>query len=442
MGREVLALRLPSALYAAAAAVFACAVFRATASAADDTPSISTPTETVSAMGEAPTWIRELPGQVLAWLETIQHQPAKPEEPWGLFTFSRDCRVPYSVYATSAAWGIAHDCGGIERLPGYTPEAKARMAKFVQGLQDPSTGLFSDPNLEAVRGRKQGLDRFRAAVTKYAINLLTYCGAKPLYPYSSGGAGGKFDPVRYLAETKQGNWDEPWAIGSHSGYQTLELYRLVNKGHPEYLPALKEGVEFILSKQNPKTGMWGRADLPLDQQLGGALKVIGRFQFGMGLIVPHMDRLADSLIANHRSRAFYAERYDATIPRNVAELAYACSEASDYRKAELLEVLRQTAEELRAYRQPDGGFAQRRSGTAAVWWNDAEAVPASDAPRSDIHGTQACLYAVRNICEWTGWTHAPWPRAKPWRQELAERHPTCLLHVDESGKVVVERSGQ
>lgn len=393
-------------------------------------------------MEAAPAWIREVPGQVLAWLETIQYAPRKPEEPWGLFTFSRDCPLPYSVYATSAAWGLATACGGVEKLPGYTPEAKTRMAEFIQQLQDPQTGLFSDPHLEAARAREEGLDVFRSAVTKYAFNLLTYCGAKPLYPYSSGGEGGNFDSERYLAQMKSGNWDQPWAIGSHSGFQTRELYWLVNEGHPEYLPALKEGVEFILSKQNPETGMWGRADLPLQQQLGGALKVIGRFQFAMGLIVPHMDKLADSLIEHHRSRAFYPDDISAVIPRNVAELAYVCTEVSDYRKEELLEVLRETAQELRKYQQPDGAFAQTRRGTRPIWWQDAEAAPACETPRSDVHGTAACLYAIQNICEWIGWDNSPWPRGKHWRTALAERQPTYVLHANERGEVVVEHSGQ
>jgi hypothetical protein len=372
---------------------------------------------------------------VLAWLATVQYNPQTPDEPWGLFAFSTDCPVPYSVYSTSAAWGLAEACGGIEKLPDYTPDAKAKMADFIQKLQDPKTGQFADPMLEPRRSHKDDVPKFRGAVTKYALNLLAYCDAKPLYPHSSGGEGGKFDPEQYLKNTRSGNWDMPWDIGSNSAHQTRELYWLVNQGHPEYIPALKEGVAFILSKQNPGTGMWGRADLPLDQQLGGALKVIGRFQFDMGLIAPHMDRLADSLIQHHRDRSFYQEHFPSVVPRNVAEMAYACTEVSDYRKAELFQVLSGVFDELSKYQQPDGAFSQRRGGTDSVWWNDAEAAPVSQTPRSDIHGTHACLYAIRNVCEWTGWPGSPWPPAKHWRQELAERKPTYLLSIEKDGSV-------
>jgi hypothetical protein len=161
----------------------------------------------------------------------------------------------------------------------------------------------------------------------------------------------------------------------------------------------------------------------------------------MGLIVPHMDRLADSLIQHHRDRSFYLEHFPSFIPRNVAEMTYACTEVSDYRKAELFQVLREIFDELRKYQQPDGAFAQRRGGTDAVWWTDAEVAPVSQTPRSDTHGTYACLDTIRSICQWTGWPGSPWPPAKHWRQELAERKPTYLLSVDEHGRVNVTDAG-
>ena len=186
--------------------------------------------------------------------------------------------------------------------------------------------------------------------------------------------------------------------------------------------------------------MWGSAAIPLEQQLGGALKIIGRFQFAMGLVAPNMDRLADSLIAHHRDRSFYPEGVSAVIPRNVAELAYACSEVSDYRDDELLPVMRETLEELHAYQQPDGGFGQRRNGTEAVYWNDATlAVPETDVPRGDIHGTQTGLYWDRKMCEWFCWKEAPWPQPAHWREQLTARGDTYTLSVDEGGEVIVSR---
>lgn len=78
--------------------------------------------------GTVPEWVRELPENVLTWFETVQHVPQTPEDPWGLFTFSRDSTVPYCVYSTAAAWAIADTCGGNEKLPGYTPDARRQMA--------------------------------------------------------------------------------------------------------------------------------------------------------------------------------------------------------------------------------------------------------------------------------------------------------------------------
>lgn len=113
-----------------------------------------------------PEWVRELPENVLTWFETVQHVSQTPEDPWDFFTFSRDSTVPYCVYSTAAAWAIADTCGGNEKLPGYTPDARRQVARFIQALQDPESGQFKDPWLEPRRSHNDGVPKFRGAVTR------------------------------------------------------------------------------------------------------------------------------------------------------------------------------------------------------------------------------------------------------------------------------------
>lgn len=97
---------------------------------------------------EARRWVLNLPDRTMNWLKTIQRE-RKPGEPWGLFTFCRDSRIPYSVVSTNIVWAYADLCGGIEKMPGYHPKAKEEMAAWVQGLQDPKSRQFIDPLLES-----------------------------------------------------------------------------------------------------------------------------------------------------------------------------------------------------------------------------------------------------------------------------------------------------
>jgi hypothetical protein len=389
---------------------------------------------------EAKAWLNQLPNQITTWLQTIQHQPATPEEPWGLFTFSKDSEVPYGLPSTALAWLVIQSLGGIEKYPGCPPDARKRMAMFLQKFQEPKTGFFIDPLLEARLKDKDEESKkpFRADITKWTGNLIGYCGSAPLYSYSSGGEGGVFDGQAYLAELRNADWTKPWHVCSYAGFQTRELFDLINSGHEEHIPVLKEGLEIILRNQNPKTGMWGREDLPIDQQLGGALKVIGRFHFGMGFVVPRMNQLADSLIKIRRGPDFSQSCSDTVVIRNVAELAYACIEASDYRKQELRQVMVDLLTVLRKHQQPDGGFSRLATGKDPIVFHGAAVAPASAELRGDIHGVQSTLYALENTYHWLGWTGGPWPERPDWREELAGRNYKYVVTCNDLGEVTIQ----
>lgn len=394
-----------------------------------------------ASVDQARAWVVSLPDRTLGWLKTVQHQP-KDGEPWGLFTFSGDSKIPYSVVSTNIVWAYADLCGGIERLPGYHPNAKQEMAAWVQRLQDPKTRQFIDPLLE---GCVKDIDNpdarytFREAVSKYAVGLLARCDAKPLYPYVFGGdEEGKFESKHYLEFIKAGDWDNaPWGIGSHAALQTFQLFKLVNEGREELIPTLIEGTEFIISKQNPKTGMWGTDKASLAQQIGGTLKVIGRFQGYMGLIVPHMDRLADSIIASHTSGAFYIDGDTPCVPRNVAEMAQSCMDVSDYRKDELRQVLVELADQLKRFERDDGGFSETWAGIEPVGWCQAVVSDKSARPRSDVVGVQLNVDTAVRLYQRLSWTGGPWKPAKDWKTYIEEQDFTYKIACDPSGKVQV-----
>jgi len=386
-------------------------------------------------------WILDLPKHARKWLATVQHKP-QPGEPWGLFTFSADSKIPYSIPSTRIAWYYAYLCGGIEKMPGYHRNAKPEMAAWVQKHQDPKSHQFIDPLIEScVPNIDDSKVRytFREAVSKYAVGLLGDCGAKPLYPYTPGAnEEGEIDPEHYLKFIKDGDWDKAaWGIGSHAALQTVQLFEQVNKGREDLIPTLIEGTEFIVSKQNPRTGMWGGDKAAICQQIGGAVKVIGRFQWYMGMISPHMDKLADSIIANHRSGAFYEIDASPCVPRNVAEMAYACMEASDYRRDELREVLIGVVAELRRYSREDGSCSETWGGTNSVGWCQAVVSPKSKTPRSDVVGSQLVADTAFRIFERVGWKGQTWPKQKNWRTAIEEADNKYKISCDANGKVSV-----
>jgi len=367
---------------------------------------------------KTPDWVKAIPGNLCNFItEKLLHRG----EIFGLFRICENSFVPYDIPSSVRLFGALDSFGKLETAPGYGVPALGKLRDFIQRCQDPETGLFIDPQLDPRFSRKDDAAaymQFRHAVSKYAIGFLAKLDAEPLHPYSSIGRTGKPDPETYLKHMREGDWNCPWGIGSSSGAQTAELSRLINDGHDEYIPAVREGIEFLLSKQN-EGGMWGPASIPLYQQISGALKVVGRLMFQIGMEMPRMDRLADSIIAHQKAGDFYRSLDCDCVPRNAVEMAVACLESSDYRRDELIETLSLLVDEMREYVTPDGGVSPQRASTGAIGWCGATVAPLSEEPRGT--GSSAILYGIGLAAAYLGWDDCP--LANPlagWRERVAQ----------------------
>ncbi|MBN1554899.1 MAG: hypothetical protein JXA11_09145 [Phycisphaerae bacterium] len=386
-------------------------------------------------------WIHTLPGSILGWLDDMNASR------WGFYKDCRDAEMDYALPASHVAMRfekLLRNVDDISALPGYSAGQAKSNLEFIQSCQQPDTGFFIDPNLDsrfADKTNPAALEAFRRAVTKYTIDMLwEHYRATPLYPYAESGGHGVPDADEFVTFMRTADWDNPWGAGSHAGGKAREIFNLVNEGREEYISALKQGIEIILSHQNPDTGMWGRSELPLYQQISGALKIIGRFKFFMGIDLPYMDKLADSCIRHHADGGFYPEGNDEDMcfPRNVAEMCIACLEQSDYRREELLKTLASIAEYLRDYQQPDGAFASQRSGRRFLHWNGAVICGNSDTPRSNINGTQGAIWALGMIGNYLGWPEMPFPDPQgDWRERIAKLN--YAITISKNGIVEISK---
>ena len=381
-----------------------------------------------------PEWLASVREDAIGWILSVMD----PER-CGLFRVSADSEIPHDLQASAKALHMLQRLDAVDRIPG---DAVARQAtiEYVQGLQDPETGYFDDPSLGS---RLVGADdpelalRFRRGNSKWGKITLEALGASALYPVyqTTADDSGRPAPAEAVRYIREGDWSRPWSIGSHAGGIVRELFMLVEDGQEAYRPYAEEAAAFVLSQQNPDTGMWGDSSLPLFQQISGALKVIGRFQFYLGFRVPHLDRLADSCIRHHADHSFYAGDPGHCIPRNVAEMAVVCLIHSDYRRAELEATLASVADRYREqFHMPDGGYARHPSGCDAIGWNGTPVSPASATPRSDIGGTNGGIWCLGLIAEALGWAGSGLGSPQEgWRDRVdALRHGMVL---QEDGRV-------
>ncbi len=309
--------------------------------------------------GTAPDWVKRVPDRMAEIL--VERHLCKNGPAWG--AARRDPTGKLYGHLEFEEIGSAGFCHLVEeydlwdKVPPLTVREKKKSLQYWQSWQDPETGVFRDPrNLQRHVGEK------------YVVNLIRFFGGEPLYPQQktqtmlARDASGKIDTKSFLDRA----WNDPnwaqggWGAGSNTGYIACQILDAINEGHTELIPDLEKGLEGILSHQDPASGLWGPPSADLDHRIGGTLKVVTRLYFTMGVNVPYAERLADSLIEHERNGDWYRVGQSFCVPQNVIWMAAFCLEACDYRRNDLLGVLKSKVKEYQEWVMPDGTLLLHR----------------------------------------------------------------------------------
>lgn len=309
---------------------------------------------------------KPMPGRTPARFNTIPDRLAdvlvekhlyKDGEVWGLAKTVPDQGYPYDEMGSSTYAGLVKQYNLYDKVGPLDDAARIKALKFWQNWQDPATGRFKDPR-----------DPERQVNEKYVVGLIGQLGGEPLYKWTTTGTEKKIETGTFLERSRQDpDWERGgWGVGSHTGFQAVEIFEAINKGQIELIPDLEKGVQQILSHQDPRDGLWGAPSAELMRRIGGTLKVIGRLYFKMGMQVPHTRELADAMTSHSRDGDWYKHGANSCVPRNVAEVTAYCLEVSDYRHDELLEVLESLAKDYDSWVLPDGRTLIRRGNPSSV----------------------------------------------------------------------------
>ena len=155
--------------------------------------------------------------------------------------------------------------------------------------------------------------------------------------------------------------ESPWGEGSHAGRMCNYLVREYRNGNAP-LEAVVSAVRFLLEKQDPETGLWGRPGLPLNRRLNGAYKLFGFLRCTLDLPLPHADRLLDSGFEyfyqpDHDEKMSSCSEWDALmVMRELQPLT------GDYRTEELKKLAaHRIVRIVQLAQQADGGFSGTRT---------------------------------------------------------------------------------
>ncbi len=296
------------------------------------------------------------------WIETIR--PEKP--PLGRFHWAlehtRDASIPSTGYALAglSMMGLFDE---IITDQDRSEGTEWVMSRYVGNGQFRDPALLNRVSADWPKDKEWPSPPMLESANGYAYGSLTKYGAKdiPVRQPAKGlldtdGWQGmlKFITTRDIDES-------PWGEGSHAGRMCLYLVREYRDGKAP-IEAVVKAVEYLLGKQDPETGLWGKPGLPLNQRLNGAYKLFGFLRCTLDLPLPYADRLLDSGFEyfyrpDHDEKIDSCSEWDALmVMRELQPLV------GDYREEEL--------KKLAAYRiarivdlvqQPDGGFSGSRT---------------------------------------------------------------------------------
>ncbi len=296
----------------------------------------------------------------------------------GGFYFSESSKVNNEFYVTLESTNFVIDFlrfnGVLDKntAVGSMPnEIRTKMLKFVLQRQDPDDGYYYD----IVYGKNVSeLKRGRDLIA--GLKLTQYLGGEPLYK----------TPAERILDESQDDEEEISEEGS-SGLnteslpeylQSLDAYKEfldeLDFDYDPYLSCSNIGankamilalgygdytLDFLVSKQNPETGLWG-AELT-NNSLNGALKVCNWFT-KTTMEYPYIDKMIDSVLyisENEESDVANCNIWNRVALVNVGMASYKEMDAETAKKVEdnLIPFLTKTYEQALSYRHSDGGYS-------------------------------------------------------------------------------------
>ena len=227
---------------------------------------------------------------------------------------------------------------------------------YLQGLQDPTTGIFSDPSLvqrPAVR------DRAHAdwQLTTLCLAALDILGGNPLHPFSF--LEPWYDP-EYLASWMAAlDWRNPW----HSGNKVMfvgVLLAFVNSrtASDKANRALQTWFDWLDGHQNPDTGFWGEGgNAPYYAGMGGAYHEYLVYNY-VERAINHSDKIVDRVLLLQQADGLFVpprgggscDDFDAV---DILSHNY---HGHDYRRADIRLSLERALQGLLRTQNDDGGF--------------------------------------------------------------------------------------
>ena len=371
-----------------------------------------------------PDWLRI---QRDAYRDRMADAARKCYEETGLWFFARGAAREKDEQESYAVWADLLYFGGIQSLPGYSPENHRRAVEFWQSWQNRETGrlynpLYQDPQKPEVRRHSPGNRSDYAPEKinlKYISAILAKLGARLPCPANlAAPADAEVDTFDELWR-----WMPQWATAPAGAFPFAAAERL-NAGDTAQLPQVEAGMGALVRAYNRRSGMWRPEPLEgfpwHDYQPSSGFKIISRIcgYAGMENFPEPLHKTAvDNLLA-HRSELYQHP----AMARNYGETFAHYLMLADYRREEQLDAMEEC---LNGFRAPawwentgDGCYCVFGSGMIGAFmnWEDLPFDQALGEWQRFVHG---CTMKWRFIAD----PYGNWVNAVPKEPQAVFGHP-------------------
>ncbi len=213
----------------------------------------------------------------------------------------------------------------------------AALVAWMQGLQDPATGLFPDPTEAALGDDPLALDvlaehrQYGVLSVGYALELLGSAPAEPIRAVAA------TSDEELLARLDALPWSTlAWPAGAWVDFWGTATY--LDRRHHGSKAGLEALFGWLLTRVDRRTGMWG----PPDDTWGWLMPVNGFYRLTRGTYaqldvpLPHPEAAIDTVAAHARENGWFVERErSACNVLDVVHPLWLAGRQTDHRRAEL-----------------------------------------------------------------------------------------------------------
>ena len=250
------------------------------------------------------------------------------------------------VDAPGAPWKVRPTCDAVEIAAAFGDVAAAgptdELVAWLQGLQDPATGLFPDPtepplDEDPIRLRLDAeYQTYGVLSVGYALEVLGAAPREPVHVVE------QLEADELVARLDALPWPTlAWPAGAWVDFYGTAVY--LNRRYHGSIVGLEPLIGWLTTRVDRHSGMWGQVD-PGDW--GWLMPVNGFYRLTRGtyaqfdLPLPHPEAAIDTVALHCRENGWFVERNrSACNVLDVVHPIWLAAKQTDHRRAELRDAL-------------------------------------------------------------------------------------------------------